>query len=156
MKWSVMLLLLAGTLSFANEPGRPLPRTETERADLEQRLNATWASLPLEAKARLIRLHGALNDMPPGDRRFIQERVERFLNMPPEERERLRQNREKWEKMSPEEREQARQEFRKRRDEFERRWREELPGEEPPPFRPQRRPRPNAEPPPPPPPEPEN
>mgnify|MGYP000707668113 CR=1 FL=1 len=150
MKHGLCLLLLTTALAVANEPGRPLPESEAERAELEKRLDATWAGLPLEAKARLIRLHGALNDMPPGDRRFIHDRVERFLNMPPEERERLRQNREKWEKMSPEEREQARQEFRKRREEFERQWRAEHPGEEPPPFRPQRRPRPNLEPPPPP------
>lgn len=108
---------------------RPLgPRPERleqldpqQRADLERRLDEAWAALPLEAKLRLLRIARALRDLPPEERRLFQERIERFLHMSPEERERLRRNRERWEQMTPEQRERAREEFRKRREEFERR-----------------------------------
>jgi hypothetical protein len=138
--------MIAGVLSTrlvsAEEPATPPspPRderpamTDERRAQMEERLNKEWSSLPLEGKVRLMRLHRALHQMPPEERKFVQDRVGRFLDMPPEERERLKKNREKWEKMTPEEREQARQKFRERRRQFEERWRQEHPGEEPPPF----------------------
>ena len=108
-----------------------------EKARLDSQLNDAWNKLPLEGKQRLMNFNRALREMPPADRRFIQERVEHFVNMPPAEREQLRQNREKWQKMTPEQREQARREFRKRREEFEKKWRAEHPDEEPPPpYRP--------------------
>jgi Fe-S cluster biosynthesis and repair protein YggX len=125
--------------------------TEEPRAQVEQRLNDAWSKLPLETKMRIMRLHRALGLMPPEERKFLHDRMERFLNMSPEERERLRKNVERWQKMTPEERQQAREEFRQRRRDFEEKWRQEHPGEEPPPF--PYRPR-HAPPPPPPAPEP--
>src|SRR5205809_5431763 len=110
------------------------PMTEEQRAQVEQRLNDTWQNLSLEQKSRLMRLHRALNQMPPEERRFIHDRIERFLNMSPDEREHLRKNAEHWQNMTPEERQQARERFRQRRKEFEEKWRQEHPGEEPPPY----------------------
>lgn len=101
-----------------------------QRVYLEHRVDEAWAALPLETKVRALRIAQALRDLPPEDQRLFHERIERFLNMPPEERERLRRNRERWERMTPEQRERAREAFRKRRQEFERRW------SEPPPPRP--------------------
>lgn len=110
------------------------PLTDEQRAQTEQRLNDAWTALPVESKIRLMRLHRALSEMPPDERRFIHDRVERFLNMTSEEREELAKNRQKWEQMTPEERQKAREAFRKRRQEFEEKWRQEHPGEKPPPF----------------------
>jgi hypothetical protein len=137
----VIAAWITTAVGFAENPPPPDERadypprqemTNEQKAEAEQKVNEAWSKLPLESKLRLMRLHQALREMPPQDRRFIHDRVERFLNMSPEERAQLRQNRERWEKMTPEEREQARQEFRKRREEIEQKWREEHPGEEPP------------------------
>ena len=138
----VVASLLSATLVGAEEQA-PLPAapkhekpamTDEQRAQTEERLSKEWSSMSLENKMRLMRLHRALHQMPTEERKFIQDRVERFLNMSSEERERLKSNKEKWEKMSPEERERAREQFHKRRQEFEQKWRQEHPGEEPPPF----------------------
>ena len=75
--------------------------------------------MTLEGKTQLMRLHRGLAEMPPDERKFIHDRIERFLNMTPAERARLQQNRKKWEQMTPEERQRAREEFRNRRQEFE-------------------------------------
>jgi hypothetical protein len=139
-------LIIAGLLSAASvraQEQSPPPSgpkhekpamTDEQRAQIEEQLNKTWSSMPLESKVRIMRLYRAMNDLPPDERRFIHDRIERFLNMSPEERERLQRNRKEWEKRSPEERERAREQFRKRRQEFEQKWRQEHPGEEPPPF----------------------
>jgi len=79
----------------------------------------------------LMRLHRALSDMPPEERKFVHDRIERFLNMSQAEREKLKQNRQKWEQMTPEERQKAREEFRKHRQEFEQLWHRQHPGEDP-------------------------
>lgn len=130
--FGVALLLAASLTARAQQP--PAPMTDDQRAQLEERLNNTWRSMPLESKMRVMRLHRATHEMPPEDRKFIHDRVERYLNMPPEERERLKQNRQKWEQMPPEQRQQAREKFQQRRKEFEEKWRHDHPGEEPPPF----------------------
>ena len=114
-----------------NKPKSRSPMTEEQRAQLEQRLNESWAKLPVEAKSHLIRLHRALSEMPPEERKFVHDRIERFLNMSPAERERLKQNRQKWEQMTPEERQKAREDFRKHRQEFEQQWRRDHSGEDP-------------------------
>ena len=146
MKRSLPLIiagLLGVTLVSAQDQSAPPPPqpkhekaalTDEQRAQMEEHLNKEWSSLSAEDKRRVLRLHSALHQMPPKERRFIQDRVERFLNMSPEERERLEKNRERWEKMTPEQRQQARDEFRKRRQDFDQKWRQEHPGEEPPPF----------------------
>jgi hypothetical protein len=134
--------MMAGiAIAFAEEqPVRSRPKrdkpplTDEQRAEMETRANETWAALPVESKMRLMRLHRALTGMPPDERRFIHERVERFLNMTTEEREKVTQLRQKWEQMTPEERQKARDAFRKRRQEFEQKWRQEHPDEPPPPF----------------------
>jgi hypothetical protein len=134
--------LLSATLVGAEEQATPpaAPKhekpamTDEQQAQTEERLNKAWNSMSLVSKMHLMRLHRALHQMPLEERRFIQDRVERFLNMSPEERERLKNNKEKWEKMNPEERERAREQFHKRRQEYEQKWRQEHPGEEPPPF----------------------
>jgi hypothetical protein len=96
--------------------------TEQQRALLEQRLDAQWSRMSLEGKQHVMRLHRALTEMPPDERKFIHDRVERFLNMTPAERARLQQNKQSWEQMTPEQRQQAREEFRRRRQEFEQKW----------------------------------
>jgi hypothetical protein len=143
----ILCLAVALAARAQEEPARPPepkrarpPLTEEQRAQLEQRLDDTWQKLPLGAKQRLLRLHRALNQMPPEERQFIHDRIERFLTMSPEERDRLRRNRERWNQMSPEQRQEARERYLK--------WRAEHPGQEPPLFRPQ----PPPPPPPPPPP----
>jgi hypothetical protein len=157
-------VVLAGLTTFAlaqEPPAGPPAMTEEQRTEMEARLNEAWNQLSLREKMRLMRFHRAQRAMPPEEREFVRERFERFMEMPPEERERLRKNRERWQQMSPEERERAREEFRKRRQEFEERWRREHPGEElppPPPPHPRRHrppPPPDDDLPPPPPPPPD-
>lgn len=139
MKSIALIILLATTLNAQDEPKRERPKpTEEQRAQMEQRLNDDWSKLPLEAKMRVMRLHRALNQLPPEERRFIHDRIGRFLNMSPEERERIKENAEHWKSMTPEQREQARQKFRERRQQFEGKWRQEHPGEEPPSWPPRR------------------
>ncbi len=137
------LLMLAGAaLTLAqqqtNQTTKPKidksPLTAEQRAQMEQKLNDEWSALPIESKTHLMRLYRALSQMPPDERKFVHDRIERFLNMSPDERERLAQLRKKWEQMTPEERQKARDEFRKRRQAFEEKWRQEHPGQEPPPF----------------------
>ncbi|HUK83314.1 MAG TPA: DUF3106 domain-containing protein [Verrucomicrobiae bacterium] len=161
MKHTLVIALTAATflsispLLRGQEPQPPAPArhqkppmTDEQRAQLEQQLNETWNNMPLEGKQRLMRFHRALNEMPPEERRIIRDRIDHFLNMSPQEREQLKKNAERWQAMTPEERQQARERFRQRRREFEEKWRQEHPGEEPPPF-----PfRPQSAPPPPPPP----
>lgn len=101
------------------------PITDEQRG---QRLDAQWSKLSVETKMHLMRLHRALVEMPPDERKFIHDRIERFLNMSPAERERLQQNRLKWDQMSAEERQKAREEFRKRRQEIEDKWNRDHPG----------------------------
>jgi hypothetical protein len=104
------------------------PKVKSPMLD-EQHLDAQWNKLPVETKAKLMRLHRALAEMPPDQRKFIHDRIERFLNMSPAERERLQQNRQKWDQMSPEQRQKAREEFRKSRQEIEEKLQHEHPGE---------------------------
>src|SRR5438093_752909 len=122
----IAIAVIASTLVSAQEPQPPAapkhkkpPLTEEQRAELEEQFNNTWNTMPFDQKARLMHLHRALNEMPPEERRFIHDRVERFLNMSPEEREKLAQNRKKWEQMTPEQRQQAREKFHQKRKEFE-------------------------------------
>ena len=136
-----MAALAGATLAVAQEqPDQTKPKsdkpplTDEQRAQTEQQLNDDWSKLPLESKMRIMRLHRALSQMPPEERQFLHDRMERFLNMSTEERDRLRKNAERWVKMTPEQRQQAREQFRQRRKEFEDKWRQEHPGEEPPPF----------------------
>jgi len=109
------------------KPKARAPLTEEQRAE---RLDAQWSKLSVDAKAHLMRLHRALVEMPPDERKFIHDRIERFLNMSPAERERLQQNRLKWEQMSPEERQRAREAYRRRRQQIEEKWNREHPGGE--------------------------
>src|ERR1700684_4259625 len=74
---------------------RPL-MTDEQRALAEQRLDARWSRMTLEGKAQLMRLHRALAEMPPEERKFIHDRIERFLTMTPAERAQLQQNGRKW------------------------------------------------------------
>jgi Spy/CpxP family protein refolding chaperone len=114
-----------------NKPRAKSPLTEEQRAQMEQRLNDAWAKMPVETKSRLMRLHRALSEMPPDERKFVHDRIERFLNMSQSEREKLKQNKQKWEQMTPEERQAAREEFRKHRQEFEQQWHRTHPSEDP-------------------------
>ena len=111
-----------------------VPQSDQDRAALEERLNNAWTSMPLEEKMGVMRLHRGLRELPPDERKFINERIDRVLKMSPQEREKLRQNYQRWQEMTTEERQRAREEFRKRRKEFEQKWRKEHPGEEVPPF----------------------
>jgi hypothetical protein len=129
-----MTLAQQQTNQTTKPKGDKPPLTADQRAQMEQQFNETWNSLPFESKMHLMRLHRALSEMPPDERRFIHDRIEHFLNMTPAERERLTQLRKKWEQMTPEERQKARDEYRKRRQNFEDKWRQENPGKEPPPF----------------------
>jgi hypothetical protein len=114
------------------QPRLKQPMSDEQRGLLEQRLDAQWSRMTLEGKQHVMRLHRALAEMPPDERRFIHDRIERFLNMTPAERARLQQNRQRWEQMTPEQRQLAREEFRKRRQEFEQQGRRNSAGEESP------------------------
>jgi hypothetical protein len=100
----------------------------------EAQLDQKWKSLPARDKAATLRLSAALRQMPPEERKFIHDRIERFMEMPVEERRKLRENNERWQKMTPEEKQQAREQFKQRRKEFEETWKKEHPGEPVPPF----------------------
>ena len=100
--------------------------TDEQKVELAQRADEAWKQLPPDAKIRLLNLHKALTGMPPEERRFVHERIERFLNMSPDDRERIKKNNDRWHAMSPEEREHAREQFRQ--------WRKDHPGEMPPPL----------------------
>ena len=135
MKRLALICLLATAVIAQDEPKRERPKmTEEQRAQTEQQLNDAWIKLSLENKMRVMHLHHALTQLPPEERKFIHDRVERFLNMSPEERQRIKENADHWKNMTPEQREEARQKFRERRRKFEEKWRKEHPGEEPPPF----------------------
>ena len=129
----VLMVGVASSTVFAQQespapPPSDAPKPRAKSGMDEQRLDAQWSKLPVETKAKLMRLHRALADMPPDQRKFIHDRIERFLNMSPAEREKLQQNRQKWEQMSPEQRQKAREEFRKRRQELEENSRHDHPG----------------------------
>lgn len=132
----LIVVCLAAVLTVAAGPV-----TDEQKPPIEERLNGAWQQLSPREKMQLMRLHRALNEMPPEERKFIHDRIERFLNMPAEDRQRLRENADRWKSMTPEQQEKAREEFRKRRAEFEEKWRREHPGEEPPPG-PFRKPKP--------------
>lgn len=142
MKYLPLIWIVAGMVATGAFTQEPLPEPKRDRPALtddqkmlqEQRANDAWNKLSPEAKVRVLRLHTALNQMPVEERKFIHDRVERFLNMSPEERAQIRQNADRWKSMSPEQREQAREQFRQHRKEFETKWRQEHPSEEPPPF----------------------
>ena len=143
---TVLMIGAAVTGSQAQQPPPPPPppppptvdqtkprqkplMTNEQRALAEQRLDARWSRMNLENKTQLMRLHRALAEMPPEERKFIHDRIERFLSMTPAERAQLQQNRKKWEQMTPAERQRAREEFRNRQQEFEQQWRRNHPGE---------------------------
>jgi hypothetical protein len=148
MKWylCVAVAALTGTIALAGDPAPSQTSTnqdrrhgrrqltEEQRAELEQRLNDTWTKLSLREKQQVLRLNQALRQIPPEEQKFIHERIERFMNMSPEERQRMRENAKVWKQMTPEQREQARQKFQQKRHEYIEKWRQEHPGEEPPPF----------------------
>ncbi|MCX7887623.1 MAG: DUF3106 domain-containing protein [Verrucomicrobiae bacterium] len=123
-----LALLLAPMLWLAQPSGAE--RRPPDEAQLDQ----TWNSLTPREKAQALRFYQALRQMPPDERKFITERIERFIHMSPEERRKLKENQERWQKMTPEEREKARERYRQRREEFEAKWRKEHPGQEPPAF----------------------
>jgi hypothetical protein len=112
------------------KPRQRPPLTDEQRAQAEQRLDARWNQLSLQGKTQLMRLHRALAEMPPDERKFIHDRIERFLSMTPAERAQLQQNKKKWEQMTPAERQRAREEFRSRQQEFEQQWHRNHPGED--------------------------
>ena len=158
--WCVLLAAVTlGSGAFAETPPAAPPTRQSPPAgdesavDKEARANQTWQRLSLHEKLQLLRLHRALREMDPQDRDFIRERIDRYLRMTPEERRQFKENRQRWQQLSPEEKERARQEYRRRREEFEQRWREKHPGEEPPPSPPRERsprpPPPEGAPPPP-------
>ena len=71
-----------GAGDSTNHPHSKPPMTEEQRAQMEQRLNDAWARMPVEAKSRLMRLNRALSEMPPEERKFVHDRIERFLGEP--------------------------------------------------------------------------
>ncbi len=100
----------------------------------EAQLNQKWEALSTRDKASALRLYQTLRQMPADERKFVNERIERFMQMSPDERRKLKENNERWKKMPPAERQQAREKYEQRRKEFEEKWRQEHPGQEPPPF----------------------
>ena len=130
--------LTLATVTLAQEQPAPkherTPLTDEQRAQMEQRLDNAWKNLAVREKMQVMRFHQAMKEMPPEERQFIHDRLERFLNMSAEEREKIKQNHERWKQMSPEDKQQARLKFQQRRKEFEEKWRSEHPGQEPPPF----------------------
>ena len=69
------------TADSTNKPRAKSAVAEEQRAQQEQRLNEQWTKMPVEAKSRLMRLHRALSEMPPEERKFVHDRIERFLTM---------------------------------------------------------------------------
>jgi hypothetical protein len=134
---TAVVALACGTVVCAQETAPPPPQRQGEKrfapAD-ESQLNQAWSGMPLRDKASALRLYNALRQMPPEERKFVHERIERFMQMSPDERRKLKENNELWQKMTPEERQQAREKFTQRRKEFEEKWRKEHPGQQPPPF----------------------
>jgi hypothetical protein len=120
---SLPAALILAAVAFAEPP-----------AFNEAQLDQKWNSLPAREKAAALRLHQALRQMPPDERKFVQDRIGRFMEMPAEDRRRLKENNDRWKKMTPEEQQQAREQFRQRRKEFEEQWKKEHPGESAPPF----------------------
>lgn len=124
-------VLLLATVAGAAEPGvatncpfaklpwpsRP-PTNETDRVALEQGLDQAWRAMPLPAKLRFMRTSTALRTMPEEDRRFVEERIDKFLTMSEEEHAQLKKNQHRWKQMSPAERQQAREAYEKRRGEL--------------------------------------
>jgi hypothetical protein len=137
--WLAVLMLGAGFISRAEEPPAPpqrptAPVADEQKAQLEKRLDETWKNLPLESKRNVLHLHRALTQLPPEERKFIHDRIERFLTMTPEEKQRIKENAERWKNMSADERQKAREAFRQQRHELEEKWRRDHPGEELPPL----------------------
>ena len=131
------VVLMLGVVAVAEDatPATPLRPGEKRAAPLDEtQLNQAWGALSSREKAAALRLHGALRQMPAEERKFLHERIERFMQMSPEERHKLKENNDRWQKMTPEERQQARDKFAQRRKEFEEKWRKEHPGQESPPF----------------------
>src|SRR5437870_13466082 len=96
-------LITAGMLTatiYAQEPPpagavpeRPMPAkrdgapmTDEQRVVAEKRADEVWSKLQPREKLQLLKLHRALTAMPEEERKFIHDRVERFLNMSPEDR----------------------------------------------------------------------
>jgi len=109
-------LAILAAVGVRAETGTNLPPhrpalTDAQKAELVQRADETWSQLPPDAKIRLLHLHKALTGLPPEERQFVHERIERYLNMTPEDRERIKKNNERWHAMSPEERDRAREQF---------------------------------------------
>jgi len=127
------LAVSVGQCAEAPVPPKAAP-TDADRVQQEKHLDEMWGNLSLEAKTHLMQLHRALRELPSEDRRFIQDRVGKFLEMSAQEREKLKKNKQYWEKMTPEQRERARAQFEQRRRAFEAKWRREHPGQDPPPF----------------------
>ena len=133
MRKQTLTSLLAVMLLLTLSGNAPTEEPRTAALD-ETKLNEMWNVLSPHDKASALRLHSTLRQMPAEERKFIHERIERFMQMPAEERRKLKENNERWEKMTPEQRQQARDKFSQHRKEFEEKWRKEHPGQEPPPF----------------------
>lgn len=121
---AIMAAVTLHAQTATNSPQLRPAVTEEQKVRLAQRADEAWQQLPPDAKIQLLNLHKALTGMPPEERRFIHERIERFLNMSKDDRERIKKNSERWRAMTPEERERARERFRQ--------WRKDHPGETPP------------------------
>jgi len=124
---AILATITAQAQIATNSPAPQLSAITAEhQAELALRADEDWKQLPPDAKIRLLNLHKALTGMQPEERRFVHERIERFLNLSPADRERIKKNSERWHTMSPEERERAREQFHQ--------WRKDHPGELPPPL----------------------
>jgi len=127
----LLVALVTVASAFAQDQSdQPKPKrekpvlTDEQRAEMEQKLDQSWSKLPLESKVHLMHLHRALTQMPPDERKFVHERIERFINMSADERKRLMENAKVWHNLTPEQRQKAREDFRK--------WRQDHPAQEPP------------------------
>ena len=115
-------------------PKRERPPLTADQRAQEEQVDSAWSKLPLREKLQMMKMQRAMRAMPPEERQFIHDRLERFITMSPEDREKLKKNHERWKTMTAEEKQRAREEFRKRRQAFEEKGRQEHPGQEPPPF----------------------
>jgi 16S rRNA U516 pseudouridylate synthase RsuA-like enzyme len=57
------------------------PGLPGDPAELEKQLDELWRHMTVRDKLRMIRYQRALNRMDPEERRFVQERFERFIHM---------------------------------------------------------------------------
>ena len=114
--YSLLFLLLAPALSWAQSPEQWRRFTPEEKAQVERNFQR-WQSLPPSEQQRLRKEWEYWQNLPPDRRQQLRQRFQQFRDLPPHEAE---QWREKWRErgLSPEEKRALRERLRPRDDRF--------------------------------------